>query len=55
MIFKLQNYIWPDGAYINNGYINVINFAKKRYWIEISEQKTHKTQKVEKLISQNDR
>ena len=49
----LRNRIWPDGANINNWYINA-----KKGDIELktqNRQKIHKTQKDEKLISQNDR
>ena len=34
----LQNHRWPDGTYVNNGYINVINSTKTIYRIENSEQ-----------------
>ena len=45
--FTLQDHRWPDGIYMNNDYLNVIDYTTQ------NRQKTHKTQKDEKLISQN--
>ena len=33
----LQNCRWPDGTYMNNDFINVINSIRKRYQTENSE------------------
>ena len=43
----LQDHRWPDGIYMNNDYLNVVDYTTQ------NRQKTHKTQKDEKLISQN--
>ena len=51
-IFMLQNYGWPDDTSVNNDYVNAIQSVAFK---TPSRQKIHKTEKDEKLISQNDR